>query len=245
MTTANRNVTFRPFEDGDFGMAAELVRQTWCEELGPVAGPLAARQELAGYLKVSTWSMTAWEGNDLLGIMLVADHNKEVEDAARWADEEAFNQRMAQMDPEVARLVDVELGGVREEAEVFASYQATGAPEADVAFKLLVVSKQAQGLGLGKKLFGMAVDAVRADGVPGYHLMTDSNCDVTFYDHLGLTQAMKRPSAVSWPGHEIADGSADAADAESADAAAAPSGEKPLRPQPADDFYVYVYAQRF
>ena len=86
---------------------------------------------------------------------------------------------------------------------------------ADAAVKLLIVSPDAKGLGLGGRLFSAALDHLREAGASGYHLLTDDSCDVGFYEHKGLAQAKRRRSRAYWPGVDP---------------------EK-------DEFYVYVYEQ--
>ena len=109
----------------------------------------------------------------------------------------------------------MEMDGVREEAELEREYAAGEPVGADAAIKLLIVSPDAKGLGLGGRLFSAAVEHLREAGLPGFHLLTDDSCDVGFYEHKGLTQAMRRRSDAYWPGVEP---------------------EK-------DEFYVYVYEQ--
>ena len=103
----------------------------------------------------------------------------------------------------------------RGEAELERDYLAGGSLGADAAVKLLIVSPDAKGLGLGGKLFSAALEHLREAGAAGYHLLTDDSCDFGFYEHKGLTQAMRRRSRAYWPGVDP---------------------EK-------DEFYVYVYEQ--
>lgn len=213
-----RVVTYRPFEAQDFEAVAELVRATWCEELGPKAGPLAARLELSGYLALSTWGIVAERGGELLGVMLARRHGTEGAERDRWLAEQARLQAIVDADPGLAELVKAEMAGVAEETALAAEYEATDPVEADVVFKLLIVSASARGLGVGGKLFQAAVDYARSCGARGYYLLTDDACDVTFYDHKGLTQAMRKVSEAEWPEGANAGG---------------------------EDFHVYVYSQRF
>ena len=81
--------------------------------------------------------------------------------------------------------------------------------------ELLIVSPEARGLGIGRKLFDAVRDHLRGRGAAGFYLLTDDNCDVSFYDHMGLRQEVRRRSEVTWPDEE-----------------------------PGTDFGIYVYAER-
>ena len=108
------------------------------------------------------------------------------------------------------------MDGVREEAELEREYASEDPEGADATVKLLIVSPDAKGLGIGGRLFSAALDHLRETGARGYHLLTDDSCDFGFYEHKGLTQARRRRSRAYWPGVDPA----------------------------ADEFYVYVYEQR-
>ena len=61
---------------------------------------------------------------------------------------------------------------------------------------LLVVSAEARGHGLGKRLINRALDHFRRHGAERYWLVTDTDCDWTFYEHLGLERLADRPGMV-------------------------------------------------
>ena len=108
------------------------------------------------------------------------------------------------------------MAGVVEEAGLAHEYELTGAAEVACVVKLLIVSPEARGLGLGRRLFDAVRSYLRERGAAGYHLLTDDSCDVSFYEHMGLARAMDRKSEVAWPGGDPA----------------------------TDDFHVYVYSER-
>lgn len=215
---ATAAITYRPFMTGDFAQAAELVRLAWCTELGEPAGSLAAQLELATYLGRATWGLVAERDTELLGVVLGAVHGNEIPELEHWRAEVARLEAEVSRDAEVATLVQTEMAGVAEEDRLEAEYRASGAVENDAALKLLVVSPNARGLGVGGRLFAAGIERARKGGARGYHLLTDDACDVGFYEHKGLTQAMRKVSEAEWPDGAAADG---------------------------EDFHIYVYSQRF
>ena len=212
--TQTEKLTWRPFAPEDFEGAAELLGRTWLPEFDEAAQRAASQIELAHYLSQTTWSLLVEREGEILGVVLLAERDSEAVDDG-WAELEARLSRAAEKDEALAEAVRTEMDGVREEAELEREYAADGPVGADAAVKLLIVSPDAKGLGLGGRLFSAALDHLREAGASGYHLLTDDSCDVGFYEHKGLAQAKRRRSRAYWPGVDP---------------------EK-------DEFYVYVYEQ--
>ena len=198
MAQIDAELTFRPFDEKDFEPLAELVGRTWLADFPARAQEAAGRVELAHYLAQATWSLVAERGGQIMGAVLVQ----------RLAED-------AEKDPELEEAIRTEMSGVEEEAALEADYLATGAPGTAATVKLLIVSPDAKGLGIGGRLFSSALEHLRETGAAGYHLLTDDACDVSFYEHKGLRQALRRRSQAFWPGADPA----------------------------TDDFFVYVYEQ--
>ena len=213
--TQTEKLTWRAFEPGDFEGAAALLGRTWLPEFDEAPQRTASPIELAHDLAEATWGLVAERAGQVLGVVLAVEPGREAPDAARWAELEERLTRAAEKDDALAEAVRVEMDGVREEAALEREYAAAGGVGADAALKLLIVSPDAKGMGLGGKLFSAGVERLRAAGAAGYHLLTDDSCDVGFYEHKGLTQAMRRRSRAYWPG---------------------------VDPE-VDEFYVYVYEQ--
>lgn len=216
-------LTFAPFTRADFDDVARLVCATWCSDYAnPDAALLTGRLSAAHYLAESTWGRVArGEDGGLLGFIFINESEAAAgsglaADQAYWTHIEAELWDEATADPALAEEVQLELGGVFEERALGREFRASGAPESAVEFKLLIVAPEARGLGVGRSLLAAAAEQARKAGAGGYFLLTDDDCDVAFYDHLGLTRAMERVSAVDWPGST--------------------AGE---------DFHIYVYAKRF
>ena len=198
--TQTEKLTWRAFAPGDFERAAELLGRTWLPEFDEPAQRAASQIELAHYLAQTTWSLLAERDGEILGVVLLAERGREVTGGAGWAELEARLTRVAEKDEALAEAVRVEMDGVREEAELEREYAAEEPAGADAAVKLLIVSPDAKGLGLGGRLFSAALDHLRETGARGYHLLTDDSCDFGFYEHKGLTQARCRRSRAYWPG---------------------------------------------
>ncbi len=198
--TQTEKLTWRAFAPEDFERAAELLGRTWLPGFDGPAQRAASQIELAHYLSQTTWSLLAEREGKILGVVLLAERGVEAPGGAGWTELEARLTRAAEKDAGLAEAVRVEMDGVHEEAELEREYAAGGPVGADAAVKLLIVSPDAKGLGLGGRLFSAALDHLREAGARGYHLLTDDSCDVGFYEHKGLTQAKRRRSRAYWPG---------------------------------------------
>lgn len=214
MAQIDAELTFRPFDEKDFERLAELVGRTWLADFPARAQMAAGRVELAHYLAQATWSLVAERGGALMGAVLLVERGG-TPLPGEWAALEGRLTKDAEKDPELAEAIRVEMSGVEEEAALEAEYVATGAPGTAATVKLLIVSPDAKGLGIGGRLFSAALEHLREAGAAGYHLLTDDACDVSFYEHKGLVRAMRRRSQAYWPGADPA----------------------------TDDFHVYVYEQ--
>lgn len=213
--TQTEKLTWRAFAPEDFERAAGLLGRTWLPEFPARAQRAASQIELAHYLARSTWSLVAERGDEILGAVLLAERDREGIGGEDWAALEARLTDGAEGDPELAEAVRVEMDGVREEAALELEYLAAGGAGTDATIKLLIVSPDAKGLGIGGRLFSAALDRLRETGARGYHLLTDDSCDFGFYEHKGLRRAMSRLSGAYWPGVDPA----------------------------TDEFHVYVYDQ--
>lgn len=209
-------LALRPFEERDFYPLVDILAQTWLADHPGLPGELASTIELCDYLSQTTWSLVARREGKLLGAVLLSERDRDVADADEWRRRGAAAEREAAKSPECTRVVDREMAGVVEEAGLARDYEMTGAPEAAFAVKLLIVSPEARGLGVGGTLFDAVRTYLRERDAIGFHLLTDDSCDVSFYDHNGLTQAMRRVSQAEWGTTEPAEG----------------------------DFHIYVYAER-
>lgn len=191
-------LALRPFEERDFYPLVDILTQTWLADHPGLPGELASTIELCDYLSQTTWSLVAERENKLLGAVLLSERDREVANADEWRRRGAVAEREAAKSPECTRVVDREMAVVVEEAGLARDYEMTGAPESAFAVKLLIVSPEARGLGVGGRLFNAMRAYLRERDAAGFHLLTDDSCDISFYDHNGLTQEICRASQVDW-----------------------------------------------
>ena len=85
------------------------------------------------------------------------------------------------------RLAGCLFGDTREKATAD-RFAATGNEFAQAQINLLIIRPEFQGKGLGGELLRRARTAIREAGCTKFFLMTDSESDWHFYDHIGMTR---------------------------------------------------------
>lgn len=190
--------------DGLGDMASAAMEGTWLDdsERDRVAR-LMATDEIAAYLQEMTWGVKALLKGRMVGVIVTHGTHTSVETA----------EHFGHVGAEARKRADELLTAARERAEHPNNIEPTEPiyldeiratkemrAEADLGsiprILLLVVSAEARGHGLGKRLINRALDHFRRHGAERYWLVTDTDCDWTFYEHLGLERLADRPGMV-------------------------------------------------
>lgn len=189
---STHDVTYRAGNERDIAQIVELFRSQWCGDQSYRAGRAAAEANIYRYLCSVDWSLVAESGNgEVLGAVLMAlgDGPSEKErvlwNHARTKTLDSARFHGADED-ELMREVRI----VERETEIGAEY-AVAHPSELAEIKLLIVSPDARGLGVGRSLFVRALEEAHAHGKRTF-LLTDDTCDVGFYEHAGLQRDAAR-----------------------------------------------------
>lgn len=190
--------------DGLGDMTSTAMEGTWLDdsERDRVAR-LMATDEIAAYLQEMTWGVKALLKGRMVGVIVThgthtsaetAEHFGHVGAEARKRAEEllAAARERAEHPDNVEPTEPIYLDEIRATKEMRAEADLGSIPR----ILLLVVSAEARGHGLGKRLINRALDHFRRHGAERYWLVTDTDCDWTFYEHLGLERLADRPGTV-------------------------------------------------
>lgn len=79
-----------------------------------------------------------------------------------------------------------------ESEKQFAKFIDKKVSQYDAYLNIFAVSNKAQGHGIGSALFKKAMSDLKEAGAKNFYLKTDTTCDYTFYDHVGMTQLIKQ-----------------------------------------------------
>ena len=190
--------------DGLGDMTSAAMEGTWLDdsERDRVAR-LMATDEIAAYLQEMTWGVKALLKGKMVGVIMThgthtsaetAEHFGHVGAEARKRAEELLTaaRERAEHPNNVEPTEPIYLDEIRATKEMRAEADLGSIPR----ILLLVVSAEARGHGLGKRLIDRAHDHFSRHGAERYWLVTDTDCDWSFYEHLGLERLAERPGMV-------------------------------------------------
>lgn len=190
-------VAYRAAEDKDYAEIAELFRRQWCADQEPRAGRAAAEANICRYLCDTDWALVAESkegpmGGRVLGaVFLDIDGRGNAETGLRWG-----SHREEILEEAISAGVDKrqlmrEVSVVEHETAIGGEFATEAGAGAVAEIKLLLVSSDAQGLGVGGRLFAHALGEAHAHARRAF-LLTDDTCDLGFYEHAGLQRAVRR-----------------------------------------------------
>ncbi len=185
---------------GDSSAAAADGAGLPADERNEVAR-LLATDEVSAYLADSTWGMKALVDGRIAGVILTHGTHDDPEASARWKRvgrqaREAAERLLARAREREEHAAEpsepVYLDEVRATNEMRAAAGLDGQPRV----LLLVIGEAARGHGIGRRLLALARDHFSRHGASRYWLVTDTDCDWPFYEHLELERLAERGSTV-------------------------------------------------
>lgn len=167
-----------------------------------VAARLLATDEVASYLAESTWGMKALLDGQVVGIILTQGTHASAEASTYWEGvgqqaREASERLLARAREREERATEPSEPVYLDEARATDEMRAEAGLANQPRVLLLVVGEAARGHGLGRRLLARARDHFSRHGAERYWLVTDTDCDWPFYEHLGLERLAERPGAVA------------------------------------------------
>lgn len=181
-------VTYRPFEEDDFEDLAEILHREWYGHLSaPEVGLLAAKNDLAYMLSISTFSQVVFVDDSARGIVLARPDGKRTVTSSRWRKiSENYLRQMRELSPlDAAEYWEtIEL----ENAKNSKLLEKSGFAKSG-EISLLAVCSSTRGMGLGSVLIDAATSYLASIGAHKAFLYTDTDCTWNFYEHHGFKRA--------------------------------------------------------
>lgn len=181
------SVEFRPFAEDDFESLSGIYGRLWCDTGEEDERRLFGAVAVATYLSISPHSIVAEHDGRAVGCTLGRMAGEATPSQWRWHRDLLISAADA-FSPELTKRMHDQLLVNRRELEVAATYLQRDDDCASAELNLLMVDPDAKGLGIGGRLFDLMRRELSEEGAEGFFLMTDDECDFTFYDHKGLSR---------------------------------------------------------
>ncbi|RBP98959.1 GNAT family N-acetyltransferase [Bifidobacterium xylocopae] len=185
------SVGIRDMTWADVDRVVREFDRTWSQNDSddPTIGSLDARHFVMHYLVGSTRARIAELDGRFMGVTLLGVAGRPVRFERSRGGLEDVDSRLAGS-PEGARsLRKMESWHHLEDA---VEDSAGVRDQAGAELKLFLVSADARGHGVGGALWRDMLDYLRGEGVERFFLHTDSSCDVSYYDHIGMERLAAR-----------------------------------------------------
>ena len=182
-------IRIRDFKDSDFSQLAALLGRTWHTSQGEGAFWCGAN-ELAWHLTRAQHSVIAHEDDAILGAVLCEMAGSPINE--RWAAEQWQIAQIAWTQDGIDSRAHEEFE--LDEDALMAEVNEQLGTDAVGVIDLLVVTQDARGQGLGRRLLDAALRWLEGEGADYVRLVTDDGCDWGLYEHLGMERVASRPS---------------------------------------------------
>lgn len=183
--TSGLDPIYTAFTSDDFDDCVELCREQWYANTP--SGRLFATAELTWQLAHSEWGLVARAraSNNQPGQILGAGFARR----GNYAQDDARMQELEHIKALVSQAPDAHQAGLEldyaEQALMEQVAREHGTKDVGI-MQLLVVSAASRGLGVGSTLFSAGIDWLASTGATRVRLATDTECDYSYYDHLGM-----------------------------------------------------------
>lgn len=189
------SIIYRPITWDDLDAVTELFDRTWPQD-GALAGTeystLISRYFVLHYLQPTTFANAAFTTDGVLAgvtFIRVAGERPQL-DEIDVAGEMAQTERLIRADAEASKRLDMLNNAFALELELEREGHANETTLGEL--ELFVVNPDVRGCGVGGGLWDRMQRYLAAWDVDAFYLHTDSDCDVSFYDHRGLERIAQR-----------------------------------------------------
>lgn len=182
-------IVFRPLGWNDLDAVTELFDRTWpqdVDELGVNMSRLISRYFVLHYLQPTTFANGAFTADGTLAgvtFIRVAGEAPQLDEIEVGEEMKALERRIC-ADSKAAKHLAALKSGFSVEIDLEHEGRANETTMGEL--ELFIVNPDVRGHGVGGQLWQRMQEHFDAWDVPAFYLHTDSDCDVSFYDHKGL-----------------------------------------------------------
>ena len=182
-------IVFRPIVWGDLDAVVDLFDRTWPQDVDKVGADMSrliSRYFVLHDLLPTTFANGAFAADGTLAgvtFIRVAGEAPQLDEIEVGEEMKALERRI-DADPEAAKHMAALKSGFSVELDLEREGRANETTMGEL--ELFIVNPDVRGHGVGGQLWRRMQEHFAAWDVPAFYLHTDSDCDVSFYDHKGL-----------------------------------------------------------
>ncbi|WP_432624155.1 GNAT family N-acetyltransferase [Bifidobacterium sp.] len=190
-------IIYRPITWKDVDAVVDLFDRTWPQD-GALGGTrfslLISKYFVLHYLQPTTFANAAFtQDGTLAGVTFIRVAGERPQlDEIDVADEMDATERLIRTNSEASKRLDMVKNAFALELDLERGSKANETTLGEL--ELFVVNPDVRGHGVGGGLWKRMQQYLAAWDVDAFYLHTDSDCDVSFYDHKGLERIAERPA---------------------------------------------------
>ncbi len=177
MLNRANDVIYRPYQESDRPEIVDLIAKTWYPHVSDELAKEHANFELDWHLAHQDHTAVARLDDKFAG--LIFSRSPELEKKTNFKDD--FNRLIKKYDVNHPMIQNI--GWLRDEVNAVENVKKANSNQGRGWLELLIVSPEIRGIGLGKKLYKIGIDNLAKQGATHYRLLTDDDCDWSFYEH--------------------------------------------------------------
>lgn len=182
----HETATIRPLQRDDHPALIDLVRRTWYADFSERIGMLAAEADWENCLARTTNAYTAVVNGKPVALILGRIDSRETRNRCNAHALRYLRLLGGLMRSREGLRAAHEIVGILALDRMLRSRASRSGHDYAAEVVLFALSPEAQGHGLGKRMFRRMIDDFRMNGMTKYFLFTDTSCNVGFYTHHGL-----------------------------------------------------------
>ncbi len=182
MLNRAKDVIYRPYHESDRDDIVSLIAKMWYPHVSDDLARQHGNFELDWHLAHQDHTVVARLDNKFAG--LIFSRSPKLEHATDFAGD--FNKLISKYPEDHPMITGI--NWLRDEVHAVESVKKTHPNVGTGWLELLMVSPEIRGIGLGKTLYKLGIENLANSGATHYRLLTDDDCDWTFYEHDKMTR---------------------------------------------------------
>ena len=178
----SHNISYREYIENDFPILTDIVIKAWGFDniLSEKNAKLTAQLNLYSFLNTATFANIALKDEIPIGFLIGKITNSKTNDLYKNQIQKIKSKMSKNIEGIISLLVYKKIKSINNNL-----YKETN-KNYDAELSFFAVSRDCQGLGIGKALFQQFNDYLKENNINNLYLYTDTYCNYKFYEHLGM-----------------------------------------------------------